>query len=50
MFENQKHNEKMKKLKTSKEKIFAKKTEKRSHNSEHWNRQGKEYSCLWYGF
>ena len=29
MFENQKHNEKMKKLKTSKQKIFAKKTEKK---------------------
>ena len=29
MFENQNHNEKMKKLKTSKQKIFAKKTEKK---------------------
>ena len=29
MFENQKHNEKMKKLKTSKQKIFSKKTEKK---------------------
>ena len=29
MSENEKHNEKMKRLKTSKQKIFAKKTEKK---------------------
>ena len=51
MSENEKHNEKMKEAEDVEAKNFRKKNgKKRPNNCSYWNRQRKEYCCLWHGF